>query len=88
MIGDQVQSVPDSELFGTSVKTEYNSDQDSDYTDSNISIQSTCDDIEDGLSFVCDQCNKIFKTLGSYTKHMQASKLQGSLCTCSEYEAV
>ena len=35
--------------------------------------QSTCDEIKDGLSFVCDQCNKIFKTLGSYTKHMQAS---------------
>ena len=31
MIGDQVQSVPDSELFGTSVKTEYNSDEDRDY---------------------------------------------------------
>ena len=52
MIGDQEQSVPDAELFGTRVKTEYNSDQDSDYTDSNVSIQSTCDDIEDGLSFV------------------------------------
>ena len=34
--------------------------------------QSTCDEIEDGLSFVCDQCNKIFKTLGWYTKQMQA----------------
>ena len=34
--------------------------------------QSTCDELEDGLSFVCDQCNKIFKTLGWYMKHMQA----------------
>ena len=35
--------------------------------------QSTCDEIiKDGLSFVCDQCNKIFKTLGWYMKHMQA----------------
>ena len=35
--------------------------------------QSTCDEIlKDGLSFVCDQCNKIFKTLGWYRKHMQA----------------
>ena len=62
-------------MIGTSVETEYNSDEDSNYTDSDVSIQSTCDDIEDGLSFVCDQCNKIFKTLGWYTKHMQASKL-------------
>ena len=45
MLGDQLQSVPDSELIGTSVETEYNSDEDSD-----VSIQSTCDDIEDGLS--------------------------------------
>ena len=32
----------------------------------NISIQSTCDEIEDGqgLSFVCDQCNKMFKKFG------------------------
>ena len=60
MMGDQLQSVPDSELIGTSVETEYNSDEDSDYTDSDVSIQSTCDDIDDGLSFVCDQWNKIF----------------------------
>ena len=65
MMVDQLYSVPDSELF--SVETEYKSDEDSD-----VSIQSTCDEIEDGLSFVCDQWNKIFKTLGWYTKHMQA----------------
>ena len=32
-----------------------------------------CDEIEDGLSFVCDQCYKNFKTLGWYMKHMHAS---------------
>ena len=37
--------------------------------DSDVSGQSSC---EDGLPFVCDQCNKIFKTPGWYTKHMQA----------------
>ena len=64
MMGDQLQSVPDSELLSTSVETDYKSDEDSDYMDSDVSIQRTCDEIEDGLSFVCDQCNKIFKTLG------------------------
>ena len=76
MLGDQLQSIPDSELIATSVETEYNSDEDSDYTDSDVSIQSTFDEIEAGLSFVCDQCNKIFKTLGWYRKQMQAR--QGS----------
>ena len=69
MMGDQLQSVPDSELFG--VETEFKSDEDSDYMDSDVSSQSSCDEIEDGLPFVCDQCNKIFKTLGWYMKHMQ-----------------
>ena len=31
--------------------------------------QSTCDEIKDGQSFVCDQCNKIFKTLGRKLRH-------------------
>ena len=43
MMGDQLQSVPDSELFSTSVGTDYKSDEDSDYTDSDVSIQGTCD---------------------------------------------
>ena len=34
--------------------------------------QSTCDEIKDGLSFVCDQCNNFFKTFSWYMKHMQA----------------
>ena len=28
-------------------------------------------DVEDDLPFVCDICNKIFKTLGWFTKHME-----------------
>ena len=35
-------------------------------------FQSSSDDIEDDLPFVCDQCNKVFKTLPWFTKHMEA----------------
>ena len=65
MRGDQLQSVPDSELFG--VETEYKSGEDSDCTDIDVPSQSS-DEIEDGLPFVCDQCNKNFNTVGWFTK--------------------
>ena len=60
MMGDQLLSAPDSELFSKS-------DEDSAYTDinlqlMNISTQSTCDEIEDGLSFAWDHMNTKFWT--------------------------
>ena len=61
MMDEQLQAVPDDELFG--VEADYKSDEDSDYSDRDASSQSNSDDIEDDLPFVCDQCNKVFKPL-------------------------
>ena len=70
MMTDQMQSVPDSELFG--VESEYNSGEDSDYTGSDVFSLSSTGEVEDDLPFVCDECNKIFKTQFWFNKHMQA----------------
>ena len=59
MMGDQLQSVPDSELF--SVETEYKSDEDSDYTDSDVTSQSSCDEIEDGFHLCVTNVTKFSK---------------------------
>ena len=70
MMSANMQSVPDSELFG--VQSEYNSGDDSDYTGSEVCSLSSTGEVEDDLPFVCDECNKIFKTQFWFMKHMQA----------------
>ena len=50
---------------------EYNSDNDSDYTPSDACSDCTEYDSKDDVPFFCEKCNKIFKRLDWYTKHMQ-----------------
>ena len=75
ILRDEVESDPDCDYFGenkdTAESTEYVSDDDSDYNASDLCSEGTDLDVEDDLPFVCDICNKIFKTLGWFTKHMQ-----------------
>ena len=68
MMDEQLQVVPDAELFG--VEGGYNSDEDSDYLDRPAVSDSCTDDNEDEFPFVCDQCNKVFKSMAWFTKHI------------------
>ena len=83
ILHDKVVSDSDCDYFGenkeTAESTDYVFEDDSDYNGSDLCSEGTDLDVEDDLPFVCDICNKIFKTQGWFTKYMQ----KGVQTTCS-----
>ena len=88
---EEVISDPNCDYFGehkeSVQQTEYVSEEDSDYNGSNLSSEGTYLDVDSDLPFVCDICNKIFKTEGgSYTKHMQKGIQKEPAVSKNEFE--
>ena len=66
ILREEVVSDPDCDYFGenkeTAESTDFVSEDDGDYNGSDLCSEGTDLDVEDNLPFVCDICNKIFKT--------------------------